>query len=346
MQGRRRGGEGERAEQRAGPASRPTGWSSRSRPCRARPLTLSRPRGRSSRSRSTDLADGSPSLATSTAGSRPSASSRARRWSTGPYQEDFPAAAADGKGGAWVVYVEHEPARPEILRPLTERPKDFAAYRPQGGRRPGPPAPVRHGKAGEPHRRDRQRAATSGGPPSPSTATASVVVAWTENARRQLGPLRRPLRSPTGSRWSERKRLTDRPGTDADVVLATAPDGTVWMAWQAWDDGQADILLAPVDDAGKPVRAVSERTPANEWSPAHRRRQGGARPRRLRQLRGGQLRRRAPHARARRQRSAPRSRSPARRVRGAAEPGDRPEGPRLGRLRGADRRTGARTPRT
>ena len=49
-------------------------------------------------------------------------------------------------------------------------------------------------------------------------------------------------------------------------MLATAPDGKVWMAWQGWDDGQADILLAPVEDAGSPAR-VSE-GPGNEWSPA------------------------------------------------------------------------------
>ena len=42
------------------------------------------------------------------------------------------------------------------------------------------------------------------------------------------------------------------------------------MAWQAWSDGQADILLAPLDaarQARSPPVNVSE-TPANEWSPA------------------------------------------------------------------------------
>ena len=38
------------------------------------------------------------------------------------------------------------------------------------------------------------------------------------------------------------------------------------MAWQSWNDGQADILLAPVDDPSASVR-VSE-GPSNEWSPA------------------------------------------------------------------------------
>ena len=64
--------------------------------------------------------------------------------------------------------------------------------------------------------------------------------------------------------------MTDRPGPDAEVVLATASDGTVWMAWQAWSDGQSDILLAPIDASGQARRQpvnLSE-TPADEWAPS------------------------------------------------------------------------------
>ena len=64
----------------------------------------------------------------------------------------------------------------------------------------------------------------------------------------------------------ELRPLTSQPGTDTDVVLATAPDGRVWMAWQGWRDGQADVWLAPVDDPAHAVN-VSESS-ANEWSPA------------------------------------------------------------------------------
>ena len=49
-------------------------------------------------------------------------------------------------------------------------------------------------------------------------------------------------------------------------MLATAPDGKVWMAWQSFEGGQADILLAPVDDPSSPLR-ISD-SPADEWSPA------------------------------------------------------------------------------
>ncbi len=40
----------------------------------------------------------------------------------GPGQQDFPAAVADSKDGAWVVYVHHESRGPEQLPALTERP--------------------------------------------------------------------------------------------------------------------------------------------------------------------------------------------------------------------------------
>ncbi len=54
---------------------------------------------------------------------------------------------------------------------------------------------------------------------------------------------------PDTSNWSETRRLTEHAGTDTEPVLATTPDGKVWMAWQRWSDGQADILLAPLDEA-------------------------------------------------------------------------------------------------
>ncbi len=41
----------------------------------------------------------------------------------GPLQQDFPAAVADGRDGAWIVYVEHEPSGPDQLPSLTQRPR-------------------------------------------------------------------------------------------------------------------------------------------------------------------------------------------------------------------------------
>src|SRR5262249_3485745 len=67
--------------------------------------------------------------------------------------------------------------------------------------------------------------------------------------------------------FSAEQRLTDQPGPDAEAVLATVGDGTVWMAWQAWTAGQADILLAPLGPPGAALGRVELRhTPSKEWA--------------------------------------------------------------------------------
>ena len=113
------------------------------------------------------------------------------------------------------------------------------------------------------------RAATSGAPRSrrPAMAASSSSgprSATTTGTSSAAASIPRPARSrPSCASPNE-------PGTDSDAVLATAANGTVWMAWQAWTGGQADILLAPLDAAGKPGSPpvkISD-TPANEWAPS------------------------------------------------------------------------------
>jgi hypothetical protein len=187
----------------------------------------------------------------------------------GPRQEDFPSAAADAAGaGAWVVYVVHEARGPEFLPALTERPLRFAEYVPTGG---GDQVKLLHfekGRAGEPVEvtgpgRDVWRPAVA------AAGNGSLVIAWTEKRDGNWDLFGRRYDPRTAS-FSAEQRLTDQPGSDTDAVLATASDGTVWMAWQAWSRGQADILLAPISEEGtlsRPPLSISE-TPANEWSPS------------------------------------------------------------------------------
>jgi len=92
-----------------------------------------------------------------------------------------------------------------------------------------------------------------------------VVVVWSENKDGNWDLYQRTY-SPEKRSFSEPKRLTRGAGTDTDAVLATAPDGKVWMAWQSFSDGQADILLTALDDPSPPARITS--TAADEWSPA------------------------------------------------------------------------------
>ncbi|MBX6313726.1 MAG: hypothetical protein IRY99_12520 [Isosphaeraceae bacterium] len=186
-------------------------------------------------------------------------------------QEDFPAAASDGRGGAWVVYVRHQPRGPEVSESFREPPKSFANFVPEGG---GDQIRLLHfadGKPGEPIE------VTGEGldvwrPAVAVDGEGKVIVAWAENRDGNWDLYQRRY-DPARPSWSEPKRLTTNKSTDTDVVLATAPDGTVWMAWQSWIDGQADIWLAPVENPERAVR-ISE-TPANEWSPALAIDQGG-----------------------------------------------------------------------
>jgi hypothetical protein len=182
-------------------------------------------------------------------------------------QEDFPAAAAgdgDGQGGVWVAYVSHEARGPATLQPLDERPRSFADYAPSGG---GDQVKLVHFAQG---RRGRPMDVTDPGLDiwRPAVAVAgdgSVVVVWSELHDGNWDLYRRSYQ-PRRQAWSDRTRLTTNPGTDADPALATTPDGHVWMTWQGWVEGQADIWLAPADGSSPPVNVSDTR--ANEWSPA------------------------------------------------------------------------------
>ncbi len=193
----------------------------------------------------------------------------------GSGQQDFPAAAPammDGGSGAWVVYVHHESRGPEMLPALHDRPEKFDEYMPSGG---GDQVRLLHygfkGGLGQP---DTPVEVTEPGRDvwRPSVATAgdgSIVVAWTEKRGDNWDLFARRY-DPKTTSFSPERRLTNAPGPDTDGVLAMAADGTVWMAWQSWSNGQADIHLIPIGADGSSTGAalkISE-TPANEWAPS------------------------------------------------------------------------------
>jgi hypothetical protein len=190
----------------------------------------------------------------------------------GPGQDDFPAAAADLFGSTvWIAYVHHEPRGPELLPALDAPPANFADYAPSGGGdrvrllrftgRDGrwqASAPLDVTEPGQ----DVWRPAVATDP------DGGVTVVWTEKRHDNWDLFGRRY-DPKADSFSPLERLTDQPGTDTDAVLATGGDGTIWMAWQAWRDGQADIELAPLSKGGKlgaaPVKVSEGR--ADEWSP-------------------------------------------------------------------------------
>ena len=187
----------------------------------------------------------------------------------GAKQQDFPAAASDMQGvGAWIAAVWHDPRGPELMPAVNEQPKNFAEFLPTGGGDQVRLLHFQNGKASEPldvtePGRDIWRPAVA------TTGDGGIVVVWTEKRDDNWDLFSRRYDSKTNS-FTPEMRITEAPGADSDAVLATAPDGTIWLAWQAWAGSQADILLVPLDRSGKPAappKKLSD-TPANEWAPS------------------------------------------------------------------------------
>src|SRR5262249_45877832 len=142
----------------------------------------------------------------------------------GPFQQDFPAAAADPVGGGvWVVAVWHEPRGPELLPAVTERLKSFAELAPTGGGDqirlipvtlagdgPTPGAP---GDVTEP-------GGDRGRPSGATDSSGGVIAVWSENRDGNWDLYSRRYDSRIGAFGAE-QRLTADPGPDCDAVLVT-----------------------------------------------------------------------------------------------------------------------------
>jgi hypothetical protein len=182
----------------------------------------------------------------------------------GPDQDDFPAAVGDGKGGAWIAYVVHSPRGPDYTAALDAPPKSFAEFAPTGG---GDQVKLLHivdGAASAPvdvtaPSRDVWRPAVA------VDGRGRAVVVWSENRDGNFDLYARRYDGAAGS-WSDEARLTTDPGADTDPSLAVDRAGAVWVAWQSWAGGQADIRLRQAE-AGAAAQVVSE-PEANEWSPS------------------------------------------------------------------------------
>jgi hypothetical protein len=185
--------------------------------------------------------------------------------SAGEGQEDVPSACSDGKAGAWVALLDHAPRGAAVSAPIKAEPDSFKDFVPTGG---GDRVRLLHFDGTKVIRaldvtaegRDAWRPAVA------VDGAGAVVVVWAENIDGNFDLYMRTLDAKEGAALSDPARLTSDPGTDTDPVLARAGDGRVFVAWQAWREGQADILLAPVAEPGKIVNLSN--TTANEWSPS------------------------------------------------------------------------------
>ncbi len=193
------------------------------------------------------------------------------RLTAGPTENDYPAAAVGPDGRVWVVFVQHTPRGPVALQPLHERPRDFKQFEPTGGgdqiavlcfdgTRWSRPTPV------TPPERDVWR------PGIAVDGQGRLHVVWTEKRGDNWDLYGKAIDPGQLARAVAQQdvRLTTDPGPDVGPVLTTDRAGQVWVAWQAWREGQADILLLRLDEAGRPSGEPLRVTdsPADEWSPA------------------------------------------------------------------------------
>jgi hypothetical protein len=177
-------------------------------------------------------------------------------------QDDFPSAVSDGKGGAWVALVAHAPRGPDASEALTREPDSFQSFVPSGG---GDQIRLVHFDGSTitrsfdvtPPGRDVWR-------PAVAIAGGNVVVVWSEFIDDNWDLYASSLDPSTGAATPQ--RLTTDPGSDVGPQLATAPDGTVYVAWQAWRDGQADVLLTTLSDPSRTWDLSAD--PANDWGPS------------------------------------------------------------------------------
>lgn len=179
-------------------------------------------------------------------------------------QEDFPAAVSDGAGGLWAVYVAHAPNGNDASTAYAERPRDFADLAPTGG---GDTIKLVHLAGGKP---GETVDVTPGGldvwrPTVALDREGRVVVVYAERRDGDFD-LYRMRFDAKARRLDGPDRLTTAPGADTDPTLAVAHDGTLWLAWQAWRDGKARVMLSRADGALTPSPAGDGG--GNEWSPA------------------------------------------------------------------------------
>ncbi|MDR3637299.1 MAG: hypothetical protein P4L84_26080 [Isosphaeraceae bacterium] len=183
-------------------------------------------------------------------------------------EDDYPAAAKGPDGSVWLASVAYRPERSTIAGVNRDA---FDTL-----------VPTKNGDRIELRRFDGKtwRPAlnvTEGGLDvwRPTVAVDGQGVVWVAWAQQLDGDwdifTRRytPGRAGGDGSWSDISRVTKTKGSDFHVVAATDSQGTVWLAWQAWRDGNYEILAAAQQEghAWSKPRVVSD-SPANDWGPA------------------------------------------------------------------------------
>jgi hypothetical protein len=194
----------------------------------------------------------------------------ALRLTSSTTEDDFPVAVKGADGSVWLAYVEYQPDQPRPLGTVNAR--SFGLLEPKGN---GDRIRLRRydGKAWEPAMDVTDKGLDLWRPAVAVDGKGAVWIAWAQQVEGDWEIFRRTYTPPGKGggegTWSEIVRVTRTPGTDFHVVAATDATGTVWLAWQAWREGNYDILVSAQQEghAWSTPRRISE-SRANDWSPA------------------------------------------------------------------------------
>lgn len=176
-------------------------------------------------------------------------------------EDDHPALAQAPDGSAWLAHVEYHAERPRLDG--TVAPADFDTD--LVPRNHGDRILLRHLADGvwEPAIVIAEGNLDVWRPTVAVSGDGIVHVAWAEQKNGNWDIFTREYQTQTKA-LSEITRLTDDPGSDFHVVAAGAKDGGLWLAWQAWRDGNYEVLArSPRGDV-----SVVSNSKADDWSPA------------------------------------------------------------------------------
>ncbi len=193
-------------------------------------------------------------------------------------EEDYPAAAVGASGEVWIAYLQfrHHPEHNRLRANFPEPPANFRdlttapggdrlyARRWANGTWSAPVAVTEGGK-------DLYRPAIA------VDGKGRAWVFWSENASYKAYAGNEEGAAPDFELWAAALdggragtpvRISKAAGSDVFPAAATDSAGNVWVAWQAWRNGKAQILSATQkgDGFGAPVTVAS--SAGNEWNPS------------------------------------------------------------------------------
>lgn len=190
------------------------------------------------------------------------------RLTPGGTEDDYPAAAKGPDGSVWLASVAYQPEQPMLANIGRD---DFGKLVPTKN---GDRIELRRfdGKTWHPALNVTDKGLDVWRPTVAVDGQGVVWLAWAQQLDGDWEIYTRrytPGKGDAAGSWSDVTRVTNTKGSDFHVVATTDSQGVVWLAWQAWRDGNYEILAAAQKDghAWSKPRVVSD-SPANDWGPS------------------------------------------------------------------------------